>query len=100
DGLELLSSGQRQFNTTELLNSSAMSELMGYAKEHYSRIIIDCPSVLGISDTSALVRQCDGVVLLMQCGKSTHKNALEAKQALSFAGANFMGVILNRKSVR
>ena len=41
-----------------------------------------------------------GVVLLLRCGKTTHGKALEAKQALSFAGANIIGAILNQKNVR
>ncbi|MCU6710308.1 CpsD/CapB family tyrosine-protein kinase [Paenibacillus sp. J5C_2022] len=95
--LHLLTSGQRQANSTELLDSDVMKGLIIAAAEKYDRIVLDCPPVLSGPDTNMLVKQCDGVVLLLQCGKSTHGMALEAKQSLAFAGANIVGAILNKK---
>lgn len=99
EGLYLLTSGQRQVNSTDLLDSREMAELLETAAASYDRVVLDCPPVLTAPDTNALVHQCDGVVLLFQCGKTTHGKALEAKQSLSFAGANIVGAILNKKSV-
>ncbi|MFD0961390.1 CpsD/CapB family tyrosine-protein kinase [Paenibacillus chungangensis] len=96
-GLHLLTSGQRQSHSTELLDSDEMKVLIAEAAEKYDRIVLDCPPVLSGPDTNMLVKQCDGIVLLLQCGKSTHSMALQAKQSLTFAGANIVGVILNKK---
>lgn len=100
EGLDLLTSGLPQANSTDLLDSHTMRELMEAAVQSYDRIVIDCPPVLTVPDTNALVNKCDGVVLLLRCGKTTHGKALEAKQSLSFAGANIIGAILNKKNVR
>lgn len=100
EGLDLLTSGLTHSNSTDMLDSHTMKELMEAAIQSYDRIVMDCPPVLTAPDTNALVNKCDGVVLLLRCGKTTHSKALEAKQSLSFAGANIIGAILNKKNVR
>lgn len=100
EGLDLLTSGPAGANKADLLDSHAMRLLMETATERYDRIVVDCPAVLSAPDTTALANKMDGVVLLLRCGKTTHGKALEAKQSLTFAGANIVGAILNQKSVR
>lgn len=99
ESLDILPSGQRFFNSTELLDSQLMVDVMEYAAAHYDFILLDCPPVLGLPDTSALVSKCDGVILLLKSGKTQQEQAKEAKRALLFAKANILGVILNKKSV-
>ncbi len=97
EGLDILPSGQRLYNSTEMLNSAIMNMVMEYAVEQYDMILLDCPPVLGVPDTNALVDKCDGVLLLLHTGKTGKEQALEAKRALLFAKANILGVILNNK---
>ncbi|CAM4111600.1 CpsD/CapB family tyrosine-protein kinase [Paenibacillus alkaliterrae] len=99
EGLQILPSGQRFFNSTELLDSVLMVDVMDYAASHYDMILLDCPPVLGVAETNALVNKCDGVILLLKSGKTQQEQAKEAKKALLFAKANILGVILNKKSV-
>jgi capsular exopolysaccharide synthesis family protein len=99
EGLDILPSGQRLYNSTELLDSQVMVDVMTLASEQYDMVLLDCPPVLGVSDTNVLVSKCDGVLLLLNSGKTSKELALEAKRALMFAKANILGVILNKKSV-
>ncbi|WP_051251217.1 CpsD/CapB family tyrosine-protein kinase [Paenibacillus harenae] len=99
ESLDILPSGQRFFNTTELLDSQIMADVMEYAVSHYDMVLLDCPPVLGTPDTNALVNKCDGVILLLKSGKTQEGQAKEAKRSLLFAKANILGVILNKKSV-
>jgi capsular exopolysaccharide synthesis family protein len=100
EGLDLLTCGSAGAGTADLLDSPAMSALMASAADSYDRVIIDCPAVLSSPDTNCLVGKSDGVVLLLHCGHTTHGKALEAKQALAFAGANIVGAVLNKKHAR
>lgn len=99
EGLDILPSGLRFHNSTELLGSQFMNTIMEFASANYDMILLDCPPVLGVSDTNALVDKCDGVILLLNSGKTQQNQAIEAKRALLFAKANILGVILNKKSV-
>lgn len=100
EGLDLLTSGSAGTGTSDLLDSPGMKELMKEASSGYDRIIVDCPAVLSSPDTNTLVGKSDGVVLLLRCGVTTHSKALEAKQALAFAGANIVGAVLNKKNAK
>lgn len=95
-GLSLLPSGPRLQHAAELLDTWKMSDLLEAYGKRFDRIIIDCPSVLGVSDTNAIAGKCDGVLMLVKSGKTTDAKAVEAKKSLEFAGANMLGVILNK----
>lgn len=99
EGLDIMPSGQRLYNSTELFDSQAMIDVMDAAASRYDMILLDCPPVLGAPETNALVSKCDGVILLVKSGKTQLELAKEAKRALLFAKANILGVILNKKSV-
>ncbi|MHA7964399.1 CpsD/CapB family tyrosine-protein kinase [Paenibacillus sp. CAU 1782] len=100
EGLDLLTCGSAGAGTADLLDSPAMNALMALAAATYDRVIIDSPAVLSSPDTNCLAGKSDGVVLLLRCGSTTHGKALEAKQALTFAGANIVGAVLNKKNAR
>lgn len=100
EGLDLLTSGVQHTFSTDMLDSYRMKEVLEAAASLYDRVVIDCPAVLSAPDTNALVNKCDGVVLLLRFGRTSKAKALEAKQALTFAGANIIGAILNKRSVR
>lgn len=99
EGLDIMPSGLRLYNSTELLDSQIMVDIMASTSGQYDMVLLDCPPVLGIPDTNALVSKCDGVLLVLKNGKTQQEPALEAKRALLFAKANILGVILNKRSV-
>ena len=96
EGLSLLPSGPRLHNAAELLESQAMNDVLEASAKRFDRIIIDCPQVLGVSDTNAIAGKCDGVLMLVKSGKTSDAKAVDAKRSLDFAGANMLGVILNK----
>jgi capsular exopolysaccharide synthesis family protein len=93
--LDVLSGGKTSVNPVELLGSSRMEELLKFALKKYDVVLIDSYSVIGLTDTQLLAPLCDGVILVMQNGKTRLEKAFEAKKVLEFAKAKLMGVILN-----
>ncbi|MDQ0198793.1 capsular exopolysaccharide synthesis family protein [Neobacillus ginsengisoli] len=94
--LDVLTSGFIPHNPVELLGSNMMQELLNYALQSYDVILIDSNAVLDVTDTKLLVQQCDGVVLVMQNGKTKIEKAKEAKKVLDFAKARLVGVVFNQ----
>lgn len=93
--LDVLTSGKVPANPGELLSSLLMHEVLIESLQAYDVILIDSHSLLELTDTKLLATQCDGVVLVIQSGKTVLDKAVEARKVLEFAKAKLIGVIIN-----
>jgi capsular exopolysaccharide synthesis family protein len=93
--LDVMTSGFAPINPGELLSSQMMHDVIVSSLESYDVVLFDSHSVLELSDTKLLANQCDGVVLVIQTGKTSKSKALEAKKNLEFSKAKLVGVIIN-----
>ncbi len=75
DKLTLLPAGKIPPNPSELLSSDQMRRLIHEVKQRYSDryIIIDTPPPYLTSETSAIARQVDGIVIVVRQGKTNKK---------------------------
>lgn len=94
--LTLLSAGQHLEAGTELLGSQQFHDIMADLRQRFDRIIIDTPPVLGLSETSVLQSQVDGVLFVIWSGHTPVKGVKAAIEMLQANGANFYGFVLNR----
>ena len=94
-GLDILPSGPVPPFPTEMLSSATMIELMRYAGEIYSHIVMDSPPILSVTDGVLLSRQVDAVVLVVRHGKSSKQVVRRARDLLVRSGAPLAGVMLN-----
>ena len=88
DNLYALTSGVIPPNPSELLGSERMRELLQEAREIYDYVLIDLPPVLPVA--------VDGVVLVIESGEVKVDLARDVKKQLQHAGANILGVVLNK----
>ncbi|ETI67573.1 exopolysaccharide tyrosine-protein kinase [Neobacillus vireti LMG 21834] len=93
--LDILTSGSIPINPGELLSSPLLRETLETSLKSYDVVLIDSHSVLELTDTKLLANQCDGVVLVIQKGKTLLDQAVEAKKVLEFAKATLIGVVMN-----
>jgi capsular exopolysaccharide synthesis family protein len=94
-GLDVLTSGAIPSNPVELLRSKKIKDLFQKALKLYDVILVDSNGLLDLTDTMLLIRNCDGVVLVIQNDKTKIEKVKEAKKELDFAKANLVGVVLN-----
>ncbi len=94
--LTLLSAGQHLEAGTELLGSQQFHDIMADLRQRFDRIIIDTPPVLGLSETSVLQSQVDGVLFVIWSGHTPVNGVKAAIEMLQANGANFYGFVLNR----
>lgn len=98
NNLELLTSGTLTNQPVKLLASTFMEQfLMNHVSKSYDFVFIDSPSVLEVTDTKLLASYSDGVILVINQGKTSYEEVLEAKKTLGFANARIVGAILNEK---
>jgi capsular exopolysaccharide synthesis family protein len=93
--LDVLTSGINLVNPVELLGSQLMRDLLKVALQRYDIVLIDSYSVIDVTDTKLLANQSDGVILVIQSGKTLLEKAAEAKKEIEFAKSKVVGVILN-----
>jgi succinoglycan biosynthesis transport protein ExoP len=82
-------------NPAEMISSFKMKKLLRTLGENFDYIIIDSPPLLKVTDPVILSTLVDGVILVVQSGKSTRDVLRRARQELSLAGAKIFGVVLN-----
>jgi capsular exopolysaccharide synthesis family protein len=101
----VLSTGQKGFDaiprgpiipgSTEMLCQEGFVLLIQEWRTRYDRIILDCPPVLGLSESASLQRLADGLVLVVRSEKTSMKDVKDAVTLLRKTGAHFFGFVLN-----
>ncbi len=76
--LTLLLAGKIPANPSELLSSEQMRRLIKEVKQRYNDryIIIDTPPPYLTSETGAIARQVDGIIIVIQQGKTQKKDVI------------------------
>jgi protein-tyrosine kinase len=94
--ISVLPVGSRHAQSTELLNSNEMEQLITrLAKQDPSRLLIfDSPPVLATNEPQVLVRMVGQIVLVIEAGRTPQHVVKEAVAALDPAKA--IGLVLNK----
>ena len=96
EGLDALTAGVIPPNPSELLGSERMQNILQRAKEEYDYVLIDTSPVLPVTDSLVLGSMVDGLILVIDSGEIKVEMAREVKNQLVHAGANILGVVLNK----
>ena len=96
EGLDALTAGVIPPNPSELLGSEQMKNLLQRAKEQYDYVLIDTPPVMPVTDALIVSRFVDGMILVIASAEVKVEMAREVKSQLVNAGANILGVVLNK----
>jgi capsular exopolysaccharide synthesis family protein len=95
DNLNILTSGLLPPNTSELLNSSKMSEILSQVEGSYDIVLLDCSPVLPTTDAVIVSAKAEGVIMVYQVGQVARGALKRAKAQLENSRANVIGVVLN-----
>jgi capsular exopolysaccharide synthesis family protein len=91
-------SGATPPNPSELLSGHRMAALLAELAERYDHVIVDSAPVLPVTDSVALTRSVDAVLIVVQAGRATSTDLAEAVERLERVKAPVIGVVLNRLS--
>lgn len=96
--LRVLTTGPIPPNPAEMLGSQRMRELVDHLKEEADLVIFDSPPVLAVTDAAVLSTYVDGVLLVVEVGRTRRDVVYRAVDALRRVGASVLGAALNRVS--
>jgi protein-tyrosine kinase len=99
DKLTLLPGNESLGNSAEVISSPKMKQLVEEMKHRYHDrfIIFDSAPLLGYADSMILSQYVDGVILVVEYGKTQRDEVEKAFQLLQ--GSNVIGTVLNKAPI-
>ena len=95
ENLDILPSGKIPPNPSEMLSSSAMTNLIEKLKEEYDMVILDSAPLQAVTDAQILSTKADGTILVIRAQRTNREAVIEAKNLLTKVGANIIGTVLH-----
>lgn len=98
--LDVLAAGSRPPNPSDLLSSTAMSELIEELEQRYDVVIVDSPPLSPVSDGFTLARQTQGALLVVGSGTISRDQFMTTWASLMRIDAPVMGIVLNKVKLK
>jgi succinoglycan biosynthesis transport protein ExoP len=84
----------------DMLEDASTRDLMRTLRERYDHIIIDLPAVEAVSDAQIAAQLADGLLLIVEWGKTSQDQVLEWLNSGGIDERNVLGVILNKVDMK
>ncbi len=95
DNLDAICCGTIPPNPSELLSSENMKELIKELSKQYDYIIFDTPPIGVVIDALPIIKQTDGVVVVVRDNVTDFREYKKTIEILKRAEANIIGAIFN-----
>ena len=93
--LDVLSTGGKSKNPTQVLNSAQFVEMFAFLRDRYDRIVVDSPPLAAVSDALNLLPMVDGILYVIKFNTVKRKTALANVRRLWESNTPVYGAILN-----
>jgi capsular exopolysaccharide synthesis family protein len=95
--LFVLATGGNYVGPVGLFESERFDAFLENVREEFDYVILDSAPLPSFAEARVLCEKVDGVVLVVESGKLRRHVALRAKKELEDAGAQILGVVLNKR---
>lgn len=99
ENLHVMTSGPIPPNPAEILGSQRMNEVLAMLRDSAEYVLIDTPPIIAVTDAAVLAPRVDGVLLVINAGKTRRDLAVKARDMLQQVNANLLGVVLNNATL-
>lgn len=93
--LYMLTSGPIPPNPAELIGSPQMALLLKMLQTRFTHVVVDSPPIASFTDGVLIASMVDGVILVVNAGRSSRQVVKRSRQLLQEIGAKVFGVVLN-----
>ncbi len=83
-------------NSSDILNSPAMKEMLRAAKNDYDYVLVDLPPILPVVDVKAVAHLFDAFVLVVEWGSTSTDEIVKAVGASPVVSERLLGAVLNK----
>ncbi|HEY6119438.1 MAG TPA: polysaccharide biosynthesis tyrosine autokinase [Pyrinomonadaceae bacterium] len=98
--LSVLTSGPQPANPSRLFDHERVRQLIATLGQNFTHIIIDSPPIVPFADSVILSAQVDGVLMVVEGGKSPQDIVVRSMKLLDEVDASVLGVVLNNTKVQ
>lgn len=95
-GLHLVTAGTLASSPSEMLSSPRMVALLHELAERFDFVVIDSAPILPVADSVALSVAVEGVLMVVQAGRTSRTTVRDALGQLGRVQAAVRGIVLNR----
>jgi len=99
-GLSLLTSGPQLKDSARLLDYQKLRQLITTLEPEFTYVVIDSPPIVPFADSVILAAEVDGVLMVVQGGKSPQEIVLRSMRLLDDVDAMIVGVVLNNTKLQ
>ena len=92
-----LSLGRVTDTKTGRPNLDTLRDFYTWARAQFTLIIVDCPPIMRAPDSAVLCGLADGTILVVEADRTRVPVVQRARETLATAGANILGVVLNKR---
>lgn len=92
---DVLSSGGKSKNPTQILNNPKFREMISDLRERYDRIIIDSPPLEAVSDALNLLPAADGVLYIIKFNTISYKVVMKNLRNIKDSNKTLFGAVFN-----
>jgi capsular exopolysaccharide synthesis family protein len=78
-------------------DSRRFDTFLSFAREKFDYTVLDSAPITSFSETQVICSKVDGVLLVLEAGKTRRHVAIRAKKELEEAGGKLLGVVLNKR---
>jgi len=86
-----------QFHAVGMLSPTLLREVIEWGSANYDWIVLDGPPVLEAADAAPIAAMADGVIIVVESGRTKRPVLQRALELLRKAGGHVMGSVLNRR---
>ncbi len=93
--LELIPAGVPTRHPADIA-AADVPRLLRALKESDRTVVLDCPPMVGVAETTILVAKADAVILVVDARKFSFESLEHGLAQIRASGANVVGIVLNR----
>ncbi|RYJ05924.1 MAG: polysaccharide biosynthesis tyrosine autokinase [Actinomycetales bacterium] len=94
-GLDVLTSGTRPPNPSEIIQTAAMETVLIELGRRYDIVLVDAPPLLPVADAALLSVISDGAILVVRHGRTGHDQVRAASERITTVGGRLLGTIIS-----
>lgn len=100
ENLDQMIVSQPYFSSEDLFGDERMKDILATLSQHYDKIVLDLPPLVGLADGRFLAALADTTVLAVRWNETPTKAVASAIDWLRTDGANLIGIIFTMVDVR